>query len=134
MDQTKPPDDPKPGEREYYTHRQTGDLGWKVIRDGKTMVKLDRPAYDDVRPFSDNEWVRKADLRPLIPAQVAQIAWVADRKLLLYLQQPEASKREWHELSEEKRKEWMERGPAKEGIRKMLWRGIMKTLEPLVEK
>ena len=126
--------DPDPGEREYYTHRQTGDLGWLVIRDGRQCIKLDRPGYDDIRPFSEDAWAKRVEPKPIIRNQAAQVAWAADRILLQFLGKPDLAKVKWIEMTEQKRIAWVASGPQTKGMRKRLYDAIMATLEPITEK
>lgn len=118
--------DPPPAERTYYSHRETGDYGWLVRRGGKDMVRMDRPGVEDIRPFKEGrDWTAKIDVRPLSPAQVALIAFQADRQLCLALGMHENIKEEWLSLSQEKRRIWIEKGPTKNPLRKSLYQAIM---------
>lgn len=123
--------DPAPEEREYYTHRQTGDFGWLVRRDGEMVIKLDRPGLDELRHFKKADqdeaslWTKKIDVRPLQPAHLAQIAFAADRQLCMCLGLFDQVKLEWIDLSPEKKRAWIEKGPKTNENRRKLYEAIM---------
>lgn len=129
-------EDPKPEERQYARHAQTGDLGWIVKRDGKDMMKYDRPGQDLVVPFMRNGdgepigWKLEGKPAPMTPFQVSMVAYAADRELDRFLgnvRRPKA----WIDLHEDRRREWASDGPGDAtGPRQELFEGIMKALEP----
>lgn len=121
--------DPEPTEREWYSHHQTGDRGYKVIRGGEEKIKLDRPMEDLTHKFNESQWVAEADYRPMQVAQVAQIAFEADKKLCFWLGKHEKSRKEWASLSDKQRQFWLSEGP-KEVQRKELYEGIFGAMRP----
>lgn len=123
--------DPLPHERIYYTHVLSGDLGWLVRREGKDVIKLDRPGLDEVRPFSASDWNLRHEVRPMAPGQVAKVMFEAHKALMLALAIHDKSKVEWADLSPEKRRAWIERGPTKPPIAAALYAAIKRTLAPL---
>jgi hypothetical protein len=129
--------DPEPAEREWYSHRQTGDRGWLVERDGRKMVHLDRKdqgGFEELRPFDENSWEKRVEPKVLIRNQAAQIAWAADRQLMQFLGKPQEAKMKWLELHENKRIAWVARGPGTTGARQRLFDAIMGSLERITEK
>ena len=129
--------DEEVGERQWYTHRQTGDLGWVVQRDGRQMIHLDRKdqgGFEELRPFDENSWEKKVEPKALIRNQAAQIAWAADRQLMQFLGKPQEAKMKWLELPEQKRIGWVDRGPGTRGARQRLYDAIMASLERITEK
>lgn len=102
--------EPKPHERVWYTHATTGDRGYAVRREGRDLVRRDRPGIDDVSDPRD--WKRIVDETPTFSAiQIAQICFEADKKLCWALGQPDLAKREWLDLSEAARIKWLNEGP-----------------------
>lgn len=124
---------PKKHERSWFTHITTGDLGYLVRREGKDAIRLDRPGVDEIRPFTVADWIPKSEHRPMSPAQLAQIAFEADRGLCRALGMFDHAKQEWLSLSQEKKKAWIEVGPSRPIERKSLYAAIMKTLGHLAE-
>jgi len=129
------PDDWDPAEdaRVYYRDTQTGDLGWLVKRGGKTMVKLDRPMQDLVRPFRKTVWQADAQHRPLTKHQVTRVAFEADKMLCLALGMHSKAKAEWESLTDQQRIEWVEQGPSDRVERVRLYRGVMSAMAPLMK-
>lgn len=121
--------DPLPSERTYYRHVMTGDRGWLVRREGKDMVKLDRPMQDIVRP-ANAEWQQEPARAPMTLAQVAQVMFEADKKLCYWLGLHLEARAEWASLLEEERLEWMEEPPTRGGPREALWNSIRIALSP----
>lgn len=129
--------DPNPGKRVYYAHRQTGDYGWLVRREGKDCVKLDRPGVDEIRSFENpSDWIPKDDPKPLQPAHLAQVAFAADKQLCLILggELRSFSKKDWLDLSQEQRRAWIEKGPKNHPDRKALYEAITKALGHLAAR
>ena len=123
--------DPEPAERAHYSHSVTGDHGYLVRRDGKDAIRLDRPGVEDIRSFDAREWVAKLDVRPLQPAQLAQVAFEADQQLCRALGLREFTKQLWLDLSQEQRRAWILKGPQSHPDRKALYAAVTKTLKHL---
>lgn len=124
--------DPPKHEREYFTHRQTGDMGWMVFRGHKPHVKYDRPGSDQVIPYRERDWMPRTEPRPLSPAQLAEVCFAADRQLCRRLGYREKADKTWESLSPQEKKQWIEEGP-KGGDREALYATIWSTLKHLVE-
>lgn len=121
--------DPPERERVYYRSSGDGQLGWLVVRDGKSMIKLDRPMEDLVRPFREADWIPEKEHRPLTRAQCAQVAYEADLKLKLMLGMFDAKRTPWQNLHEEVRIKWAVDGPpGPPAVRRDVFRAIMGAL------
>lgn len=116
--------DPEPQDREWYTHRHTGERGFRVVRNGKDAIRLDRPTDPFAIRSMAEEWQRDEGWRPLTVHQRAQIAFEADRALCRALGMHAEAKKGWNELSDRERNVWVELGP-KEDTRAGLWEVIM---------
>lgn len=121
--------DPKPDERLLYRHHQTGDLGWLVRRDGRDMIRLDRP-QEIVKPFRKEEWVEENEFKPFNLHQVAVLAFKSDCELARMQGNHKDSRREWMSMPEQKRIQFMQNGPDESTLRSELWSAIMKVLKP----
>lgn len=121
--------DPEPHGREWYSHTRTGERGYFVRRGGKNCIRLDRPMEDISKPFNESEWNPDREHRPMTAAQVAQIAFEADRKLCFYLGLRERSRKEWQSLSDKQRQFWMSKGP-NESQRAELYAGVFLAMRP----
>ncbi len=121
--------DPAPAEREWYSHRHSGDRGYKVRRNGQDYIRLDRPAEEIVHPFKEHVWEPDQEYRPMTVAQVAQVAFEADKRLCFYLGKHELSRREWVGLTDKQKQFWMQKGPS-ETQRKELYAGIFASQRP----
>lgn len=121
--------DPSPQEREWYREVMTGDLGYLVRRDGVDRIKLDRTQEEIIRPFRPGEWTPEKEHRPMTVAQVAEICFLADRRLITFTHNP-GLKKAWHDLKEEEKIAWMDKGPTKDPMRKALYQGITEALRP----
>lgn len=119
--------DPHPNQKEWFKHVQTGDLGWKVKRDGVEKIKLDRASEDLIRPFRPGDWVPVHEHRPYTIAQVARIAFEADKALMSY---QGGKKKEWPSLKDEERIWWMEKGPKKNDMRARLYMAVFEAMKP----
>lgn len=127
--------DPAKEKREYVRHNQTGDLGWLVRREGRDCIRYDRPEYDQTVPFRRNEkgeivdWTHELEPALFTPYQSAIVAYAADREMDRFLgnvRRPKA----WIDLSEEKRRDWAEKGPKDEGPRQKVFDAIQEALDP----
>lgn len=119
--------DPSLAERVWYRHKQTGDRGYAVKRDGRDAIRKDRPAHDDFT-FNVAEWAPDVEKMDKFSAvQIAQVQFEADRKLCWALGMPELAKREWLDLTEKARLKWMKDGPVN-ADRARLWKAIGATM------
>lgn len=100
-----------PPARRWYRDKQTGQLGYMVERHGREMIKLDRPAQDLVEPFNAGKWEPISSDRPVSRAQVARIAFEADRALCRMLALHGEARKEWLSLSDKDRIAWVANGP-----------------------
>lgn len=133
--------DPREHERKYVRHTTTGDLGYLVRRDGEDKVRLDRGPNEVIIDFRPNDWKEETTHYPMSRAQLAQVAFEADKKLCLYLGFHRLAKRNWLNLSEEDRIEFVKNGPCgkveaaratkAQLKRQMLWAGVMSALADL---
>jgi hypothetical protein len=121
--------DPEPHQRIYVRSTKSGDLGWLVRRDGKDVVKLDRPFQEIVVEYNVDEWPQEMDHRPIPHARLVKMAFEFDRMLLRELGDHERARKDWHQLSEEQRKAWIEKGPKNPPIRAIMYRTLMDTLK-----
>lgn len=90
---------------------------------------MNRPDEDIVVPFRQGEWVPEMEHRPMTIAQVAEIAFTADRRLITFAVNPGLAK-SWHDLSDDLKIQWMEKGPKKEPMRIALYKAIKEALKP----
>lgn len=121
--------DPGPDERTFYRSSSDGQRGYMVRRGGKDVIRLDRPMEEILRPFNESQWTPDEERRPMSIAQVAQVAWAADRKVCLYTGKPELARTDWLDMREAQRIAWIKEGPPGD-IRQLLFKTIMATLQP----
>lgn len=117
-----------PPERVWYRSRTTSDRGYLVTDGDRVRVKLDRPNEDISRVFIASEWIEEVEVRNFTPMQMAQVAYVADKLLCLFLGLHAESKAEWLSLREPVRIEFMKTGPKGPQIREELYEAIMAVL------
>ena len=129
--------EPEPKDREYFRNRQTGELGYKVIREGVSKIRKDRPMEDLCTPYSDTQWKPEEERRPLTEYQLARIAFAADKEVCTFLGLHERSRREWLSMQDGERSRWVQDGPSEEDDatpeRVMLYESIMVGLAELVD-
>lgn len=103
MDLAIRPDDwnPEPGEREYYRSKMTGDRGWLVRREGKDLIRLDRPMEELLRPL--HGWQRDEEALLLPASQAAQVAFEADRALCRIYGLHAEARKTWADLKDKER-------------------------------
>lgn len=120
--------DPKLSERVYYRHLETGDRGYLVERDGKPAIRWDRIAGDTTHDLT--RWKKEDDALPLFSAHhVAMIAFAADKECCRALGQVDLAQRQWLDLSEKQRRDWITDGPkVRLGPRRELYESITKVL------
>lgn len=123
--------DPLPHEKQWYRQGGSGgQLGWLVRRNGADRVKLDREAEEITLPFKAGDWVPEREHRPMTVAQLAQVAFEADRVLCFFVGLPANKKKDWVSLSDDQKIAWMDKGPTKHEIRKALYRAVSDALRP----
>ena len=125
--------EPEPHERQWFAHADSGDMGWLVRRDGKDFIRLDRGATDHLVEYRPARWVPKADHKRLTDYQMAEVAFEADRRFLRATGRIPEARLEWRDLRDEKRRDWMHRGPNEAGPRKMLYDAIVSVLKTVGE-
>lgn len=125
--------DPPEDRREWWRNIRDGQRGYKVRRNGVWRIRLDRPEQDINLPMTGYAWTVDHDLRPLNKHDVATVAFAADKRLCFVLGDHESSRREWHELTEQERIRFMQKGPEDTRIRNNVWRAIMRETEPLTK-
>lgn len=125
------PGDPKESERVYYRHLETGDRGYLVEREGKPAIKWDRPMSTDYT-HELARWKKEDDAVPLFSAhQIAMVAFVADKEVCRALGMLDVAQRNWLDLSEKQRRDWMKDGPcqrAKLGPRREVYEAVVKSM------
>lgn len=126
--------DPKPSERRYYRNARTGDLGYLVERDGKDVIRYDRPNEEILRPYRQDEWIVEREHRKLTAAQIAHVAFEADKKLCLFIGLPNQANREWLSMKDEERIRWIKDGPSSGLARMHLFGAIKFALEAMNEQ
>jgi len=122
--------DPRPDERVWYSHTRTGDRGFLVRRDGKDMIRLDRPGDDQAVRKLNSEWQTDHDYRPLTRHHVGQVTFEADKRLCWPLGLHSLGNREWLSLSDKERIAWMNQGPP-DGVRLAVWKAIVEALREI---
>lgn len=120
--------DPPINERTFYRSTANGDRGWMVRREGRDCIKLDRPMQDIYRPFKESEWSKEKQHHPMAPMAKAQIAFAADKELCKAIGLFTGSRTTWLDLTDEKRVEWMTKGPERPELRIKLFAMIMECL------
>lgn len=115
-------------ERKWLRHAQTGDRGFLVQRDGKTMVMYDRPAAEILVPYNPSLWKEEVEPEAMGRMQAAEIAFLADRRYLYFTGEFAKAKRDWTALRDEERQAWAKAGPGGEGTRATLFRAIVGVL------
>lgn len=103
--------EPPIAKRVWFTHIVTGDRGYSVRRDGKDMIRYDRPMIDQVSDPRD--WKPMADDVPdFSELQIALVAFEADKKLCWAMGRMDLAQRDWLNQSEAARRKWVADGPA----------------------
>lgn len=127
--------DPPAQVREHYRHVKTGEHGWKVYRDHRPHIKLDNASMDNCLFYREQDWIADTEHRPLTKFAIAKVTFEADKALCLALGLVDKSKREWLNLRDESRQNWIEHGPRgstpEDKVRHKFWRAVMKELGPL---
>lgn len=132
--------DPRPEDRIWYRHHREGTRGYLVTREGKRCIKLDRPQQSSefsevVQPFIEGNWIPERENRPCTRAGIARVAFEADKALCIAIGEHVLGRREWLNLKDEQRIDWMaghKKPPAElKGSRRELYIDVMKRLEPI---
>lgn len=123
--------EPRDGERAWYRHSGSGNRGYLCRRNGKQMIRLDRPMDPmAIEPFSSAVWLLDREDRPLTALQTTRIAYDADQALCkalgLY-----AKRKEWLMLDEKMRIAWKKKGPKEPDIRAKLYKAVRDVLMEL---
>lgn len=122
--------------RQWVRNADSGQLGTLVEKDGKVFVELDRVTASKAHnliPYRPKEWLRDDPPPPLTVNDVARIQFVADVELCRSLGLHLLADRKWQNLTDEKRIEWVNRGPSARlhPARARLWAAIKIALEGL---
>lgn len=129
--------DPNPAERTYYRSRKDGQRAYLVRRNGKDMLRLDRPMEEILHRIdieNHPEWELDVKIPPLSLHAIAAVAFAADRALCKATGvQLKAHQTEWLSMKEQARIDWMNDGPQVGGIRDDLYDTIMGTLKALTD-
>lgn len=124
--------DPAPDERVYYRSSEDNQRAYLVRRDGKDMLRLDRPMEEILRPMNQS-WKSDNQVHAVNAQQLAQVAFAADRQLCRVLGRHNEATLEWLSLKEPARIKWMKKGPCTGDIREDLFDAIMGTLGSLAD-
>jgi hypothetical protein len=116
-------------EKVYYRHVREGQRGYRVQRDGKDLIKLDRPSEDIVVPFREHEWMLDRESRPLNAQQVARASFEADKAICEAMGLHLESRRDWRNMTDEQRIKWITQGPAA-GLRRQVYDAIAAATRP----
>jgi hypothetical protein len=109
--------DPTEGEKTFFRHRETGNLGWRVVRDGVEFVRLDRPMEEILFPLLRHKdgtpilWAEEDRPRLLGPGQAARISFEAYKALCAVTGKPTRAAAEWISMSEQARIDYSQKGP-----------------------
>jgi hypothetical protein len=127
--------DPLEEDRVYVRNIVNGNLGWLVRRDGREMVRLDRPMEEILFPMvrlpdgEPKDWAQESRPRAIGPGVAARIAFEAHRALCAALGKHMKAKAEWLSLSENARHDFITKGPRNgTPIEVKLWDAILKVL------
>jgi len=99
--------DPREGEKIWVRHKDNGNEGWIVRRDGQEMVHLNRGAQTIEVPFDEFSWIEQDERRPLSDISIALVAQAADQVLCHVLGLHEGRKG-WIDLHEQEKRKWIE--------------------------
>ncbi len=119
--------------KRFVRNRATGELGYVIERDGDTFVRLERSGPVVEQPYSESAWMDEKVRAPLNRQQVGKLMHDFDRLLCKALGKAHEAKREWIELREEEREEWMSYGPP-EGIRSEVFEAVADALADYTEE
>lgn len=124
--------DPLPAEREYFRNGKQGDRGYLVRRQGKDVIRLDRPNQEILYPKSP-DWIADEYGTLLLESQVAHIAFAADRAACAAAGLFADSRKSWQDLSDRERIKFMADGPPRtHPVRGVVYDAIMLATKPFV--
>lgn len=115
---------------EWYRNRLTGERGQLLTEQGHAYIKLDQPRHDARRTFG-TDWVKEENFSRMPRVAFAQIAFYADRELKRATGR-QIGKKEWHELTQDEKRLWMEGCPSVNPASKMLYEKIQEALGSLL--
>ena len=122
--------DPLPNEREYVRSSRTGDRGYLVRREGKDVVRLDRPMQELLFPKGP-EWVADEFGSLLLESQVAHICFAADRAICGAVGLHMESRKGWQDLSDAERLKFLGDGPPRtQVVRGVVYDAIKAAMKP----
>lgn len=123
--------EPEERERTWYRHARTADRGYLCRRNGRQMIRYDRPQDPHaIEAYNPSVWTIDREHRPMTPLQCVQVAYAADQALCAVLGMHD-KKREWLALPERARIAWIKQGPKKPAIRAKLYASIRAELKVL---
>lgn len=127
--------DPEEKDKIWYRSSFDGQLGWFVKRDGRPLIKLDRPGPREMlKPFTKRDWIECADPRELSDVHLGEITFEADKVLCRILGKYELAYRNWSTLPQPEKKTWISMGPRDNAKRIMLYRIIKKMMGKINEE
>ena len=125
--------DPPIHERVYYRHVENGQRAYAVTRAGLEKLRFDRGPHEEIIvPLDPKSWTVDKDVRPINATHLAEVAFAADRALCLRIALHREARKEWRDLNDRERLEWMKSGPGDDAhpMRIATWRAIRRSLEP----
>jgi hypothetical protein len=123
--------EPSEAERTWYRHALTADRGYLCRRNGRDMIRYDRPNdAHAIEQYEPGKWNIDREHRPLQALQTTLVAYAADQALCRALGLHE-KQREWISLPEKMRIAWIKKGPTKPAIRGELYAAVREILKPL---
>ena len=125
--------DPQPADRQWYRSVSTGDRGYLVRRDGKDVIRLDRPMQELLFPKTD-DWKEDIYGSLLLESQAAAIAFAADREVCRAVGLHLESRRGWQDLTDAERIKFLKDGPPRTGhsLRGIVYDAITVAMKPHV--
>ncbi len=121
--------DPTPHQRQWYSHRDTGERGYVVRRGGEDVIRENKVQYEVIHKL-DHNWKEDKEHRPLNMAQLAQVAFIADQQLCRSIGLHDVARKEWAHLLEQEKAEWINgKGPKGPKIRVRLFQKVWEALK-----
>ena len=117
---------PPLSEREYFTHKQTGDRGYLVTRNGELRIKHDQDSHDRLVSYN-HLWERETPDETIPIQRIGEACFEIDRIYCHAIGKHGETLKKWRELSRREKDGWMNRGP-REPSRRKLWTGIRELL------
>jgi hypothetical protein len=127
--------DPQPADRQWYRSVSTGDRGYLVKRDGKDVIRLDRPMQEVLFPKT-NDWIEDVYGSLLLETQAAAIAFAADREVCRAVGLHLESRRGWQDLSDAERIKFLKDGPPRtsHALRGIVYDAVTVAMKPHVRE